>query len=249
MKNDKGIVKYYFDLEIAQNLGVEEAIMFHNLQYWCNINKKKNRNFQEERYWVFRSQQSLSEDFPFWSKRQIQRLLTNLIKNHYIIKGNYNKHKYDKTGWYACIYINCETNDTVSCHPCNHSVLPIQDNKKDNRDMPKNKFLGFSSSSCRDPNRQTRCLFDDKYIFEDPPVKVNKRDVEKVIDVYVKEFVRLNGIKPKMTEGKEKLIISMLKRAPSDLLVDIIKWSFLYRRMKLKDIFSSEGINLYFMHN
>ena len=39
--------------------------------------------------------------FPYWSTGQIRRILKSLVNYGVIIEGNYNKHKYDRTKWYA----------------------------------------------------------------------------------------------------------------------------------------------------
>lgn len=92
---------YGFDVEVALEYGVNEAIILNHLVFWINKNKANNRHFYDGRYWTYNSQQAFSELFPFWSKHQIHRLLKSLEERNIIIKGNYNKASYDRTLWYA----------------------------------------------------------------------------------------------------------------------------------------------------
>ena len=43
----------------------------------------------------------LSDFFPFWTDRQVSHIVKSLIKQGVIISGNYNRHSYDRTLWYA----------------------------------------------------------------------------------------------------------------------------------------------------
>ena len=62
--------------------------------------------------------EAFSELFPYWTKRQVERILNNLIKKGAIIKANYNEKAYDRTSWYAItqtvesIYANGEMDFT-----------------------------------------------------------------------------------------------------------------------------------------
>lgn len=42
-----------------------------------------------------------AELFPYWSKRQIERIIKSCKEKELIITGNFNKTAYDRTMWYA----------------------------------------------------------------------------------------------------------------------------------------------------
>ncbi len=94
-------MNYSFDIEIAKKYGVNEAIIYNNILFWIRHNKVNNKNFHDGRYWTFNSQRAFAELFPFWTERQIRTALDNLVNQGVLIKGNYNKVKWDKTTWYA----------------------------------------------------------------------------------------------------------------------------------------------------
>lgn len=92
---------YSFDLEIAQQFGVDEAIIIQNFIYWIGKNKANRKNIHNGRTWTFNSVSALAEIFPFWKESQIRRILKSLIDKKVLITGNFNKSPYDRTLWYA----------------------------------------------------------------------------------------------------------------------------------------------------
>ena len=93
--------KYTFDPNIAKKYGVDEAVMLENIYFWVQKNEANNKHFYDVNYWTYNSIQAFVKQFPFWTNRQIDRILKNLEKNGAIITGNYNKSPYDRTKWYA----------------------------------------------------------------------------------------------------------------------------------------------------
>ena len=136
-------MEHHFKIEIAKIYGVEEAILLHNIYYWVSKNKANNKHFYDGYYWTYNSINAFSELFPYWTKRQIERILNNLIKKEALIKGNYNKLNYDRTSWYAItqnvksIYENREIHFTVWGNGNTQTVKPIPNSKTDNK--PNNK--------------------------------------------------------------------------------------------------------------
>lgn len=95
---------YYFNPEYAETFGIEEAVMIQHLSFWISKNKKEGRNFHENRYWTYNSCKKFSiEAFPFWSARKIHRILGSLIRKGVILRGNFNRHRYDRISWYAFV--------------------------------------------------------------------------------------------------------------------------------------------------
>jgi len=94
-------MNYSFAVEHAQQYGVDEAIMIHNFQFWITQNLANNRHQHDGRTWTYNSQEAFTKLFPFWSRRQIERILKSLGKQEILITGNYNNLNYDRTTWYA----------------------------------------------------------------------------------------------------------------------------------------------------
>lgn len=93
--------EYHFSAELAKRYGVEEAIVLHNLAYWVKKNAIDGRNIHDGRAWTYSSQEAFTAWFPWWSRRQIQRIMKSLEQQEVVIKSNYNTKAFDRTLWYT----------------------------------------------------------------------------------------------------------------------------------------------------
>lgn len=93
-------LRHYFDPLLAAQIGVHEAILIQHFIHWISINKNANRNFHDGKTWTYQTLDEISYNFDYLTKKQIEKLLNKLTKN-ILIKGNYNKSKFDRTVWYA----------------------------------------------------------------------------------------------------------------------------------------------------
>ena len=92
---------YQFDANIAALYGVDESIMIFNLSYWIHKNEANGKHFHDGRFWTYNSIDAFTKLFPFWTARQIRRILKSLEEKGVIVTGNYNTSAYDRTTWYA----------------------------------------------------------------------------------------------------------------------------------------------------
>ena len=97
-----------FNVKVAMECGVDGAIMLDNIAFWIRRNIANRTHFHYERYWTYNSLRAFGELFPYWSKRQLERLLDNLVEKGYLMKDNFNKKLYDRTAWYALTDIGLE---------------------------------------------------------------------------------------------------------------------------------------------
>jgi hypothetical protein len=114
-KIESVVIKMSFDPDVAREVGVEEAIMLSNIEYWVYFNKVREENKPEEerfhyklgKWWTYNSATGFAKLFPFWTESQVERILKNLKKAKYIESSQtFNAHKYDKTNWYSATRIN-----------------------------------------------------------------------------------------------------------------------------------------------
>ena len=92
---------HFFDKQLAKKYGVDEAIMLNHLIYWIATNNMNGKNRHDKRTWTYNPINAFIQYMPYWSEAQIRRVLNSLEKQEVIISGNFNKHKYDRTKWYA----------------------------------------------------------------------------------------------------------------------------------------------------
>lgn len=90
-----------FDTEVAEVVGVVPAVLYKNIQYWCEKNQTNEESFHDGLYWTYNSISAFQKQFPYLTKNQINTALNKLVEAGYIAKGNYNKAQYDRTIWYA----------------------------------------------------------------------------------------------------------------------------------------------------
>ena len=95
------MTKHYFSIAVAKEVGVNAAVVFQNLAYWIKHNEEKNINYHDGQYWTFNSVEALRAVLPYMTTNQIRLSLQKLKEADFIITGNYNRMKYDKTLWYA----------------------------------------------------------------------------------------------------------------------------------------------------
>ncbi len=111
-------MNHSFDINIAKEYGIEEAIMLQHLYFWIEKNRANNKHFYNETYWTYNSKKAFSDLFPYMTPRKIDYTLNNLISKGLIITGNFNSDARDRTLWYAitkmgyCILQNCEMQNT-----------------------------------------------------------------------------------------------------------------------------------------
>lgn len=128
-------MQHSFDIDIAKEHGLLEAILLNNLWFWIEKNRANNTNYYDGYYWTYNSTRAFNELFPYVSQRQIQCALKRLIENEILQTGNYNKVAYDRTLWYAftekgkCIMQKCKMEDTKMLNGNSDNVKPIPDNK------------------------------------------------------------------------------------------------------------------------
>lgn len=101
-----------FDIKLAEIYGVHEAIIIHHFQHWIRINYRQKKNYHDGRIWSYQTVEEIADHFPYFSVDQIRnildRLCTGKAKNGktqdfdpVLMKGNFNKSKFDRTTWYS----------------------------------------------------------------------------------------------------------------------------------------------------
>lgn len=90
-----------FDSEVAMDVGVNAAILYKNIQYWCEHNRTNGTNEHDGLFWTYNSMKAFAEQFPYMSEKQVRASLALLEEKGYIKSGCFNNQAYDRTKWYA----------------------------------------------------------------------------------------------------------------------------------------------------
>lgn len=129
---------HMFNTKVAKRLGIVEAVLLHNIQFWIDKNRVNEKHFYKGRYWTYNSAKAFSELFEYLSDRQISRALKQLVDDGWLIKDNFNANPFDRTNWYALtdkyysefMGQNGVTNSCEAIHKTKDADLPKMVNGK-----------------------------------------------------------------------------------------------------------------------
>lgn len=116
-------MNHSFNVEVAKEYGVNQAIFLENLLFWVQRNKANNKHFHDDHYWTYNTQKAFTELFPYWTRQNIRTMIDKLLKDNVIISGNYNDLKYDQTKWYTL------TKDFIEKYYPESAIYPIGENQ------------------------------------------------------------------------------------------------------------------------
>lgn len=90
----------HFDPNIAMRYGVDGAVFLHSIAFWLQKNAANERNIRKGRVWTYNTGEALAKLFPFWSRRQIQRITGNLQEAGALLIETLGD-GWDRTLWYS----------------------------------------------------------------------------------------------------------------------------------------------------
>ncbi len=80
-------------------IGQNEAILLQQIQYW--ISPRRSKNVFNGRRWVYKTYDDWVIEFPFWSKKTVERTLASLKAQNLILGAFLSVDKRDRTVWYS----------------------------------------------------------------------------------------------------------------------------------------------------
>lgn len=87
--------------DVAVRYGVGEALFLNHVYWWLRKNAANGKHLHAGRTWTYNSARAFTALFPFWTTRQIQRIIESCVKQGALVTGNYNTAKFDRTSWYS----------------------------------------------------------------------------------------------------------------------------------------------------
>ena len=112
------------DQELATVIGLNEAIVLQQLNYWLHSKSAKKIN---DKWWVYNTYENWKkQNFPFWSVATIRRTFSSLEKKEVVVSANFNRAGFDKTKWYSIdetklnqlMSSACDQNEQTMCSNC-----------------------------------------------------------------------------------------------------------------------------------
>ena len=92
---------HHLSVRVASECGVNASLLFTNIAFWIKKNRENGKNFHDGTYWTYNSKKAFSQQFPYFTERQVKTALKKLEDSGYLKTGNYNKSAFDHTKWYA----------------------------------------------------------------------------------------------------------------------------------------------------
>ena len=92
---------HHFNVRVAIDFDPETAIFLNNMAFWLNVTTANREHYFEGHYWLYNSYTQWAEIFPYWSSKQMRRIIDNAVKYGLLMKGCFNQKRYDNTNWYT----------------------------------------------------------------------------------------------------------------------------------------------------
>lgn len=86
---------------LAKNIGLNQAIVIQQIHYWLQASKTKI-NGQK---WVYNTIDEWLEQFPFFSRSTLERTISSLVKDGYLLVEKLSGFKSDRTNYYTIDYV------------------------------------------------------------------------------------------------------------------------------------------------
>lgn len=136
---------HFFNEKVAEELGVNAAIIFQNIGYWEEHNRNNNMHLHDGKYWTYNSNAAFQKQFSYLGKKAIQTAIEKLKESGYILIGNYNDNTWDHTSWYTLT----EKGQSI------YQNETIDGAKRDNRQTEKEQSYNNNYKEEKNTNRNT----------------------------------------------------------------------------------------------
>lgn len=136
-------MEHSFDIHLAKEIGLSEAIMMKHFIFWISKNKHNKKHHHDGHTWTYNSVSAFGGLFPYMTKHQISRTIKSLEKQNIIKSGNYNQIKYDRTKWFAIV----DEQRFLLKQKCNSFKTEMQSDKKKNAINKKKKPIPYTNNT------------------------------------------------------------------------------------------------------
>jgi hypothetical protein len=94
---------HMFDSAIADEVGVNAAVIYQNIAFWCERNEANNENMHEGRAWTFNSVKAYGSLFPYLTPDQIRRSLEKLVEVGLLGSGHFHEDQRIRAKWFCVL--------------------------------------------------------------------------------------------------------------------------------------------------
>ena len=192
-----------FSPTLASILGVNEAIILQQVNYWIKTKEKSNQDYIDGHYWVYNSYEKWKEQFFFLSTRTVRRVFNSLENKGILLSGNFNKAGFDRTKWYTIDYE--VLNSIISSGQSGHMVYPncpnpnVQPDQANTIDYPKTtsettlKIKGANQRICTQTQKNNYSNLEKQIISACNEECVDPEDFINIIEYYYMKYKSIFG--------------------------------------------------------
>ncbi len=156
--------KFFFSKSLASEIGLNNAVFLNDIAYWVDYNESNNTAYNEGRYWTFGTYKDICKRHPYWTPKQVQKIIKDCKDSGWLLVGNFSKNPYDRTNWYTLsdkfieFVENIDVRKKANRHDeegistnaqkgdCNKNILIKKENMKNIPPNPPEGETGKSSS-------------------------------------------------------------------------------------------------------
>lgn len=95
--------RYAFDPEIAGRVGINAAVIYAQILWWCDRNEENKVYIRDGSAWVPKRAKDFTASFPFLTSKQVRFAIYKLTAANLIESRAMNAAKLDRTMWYRPI--------------------------------------------------------------------------------------------------------------------------------------------------
>lgn len=93
-------MNHSFNVKVAEEYGIEKAILLENFYFWIIKNRANNKNLHNGRYYTYNTAEAFAKLFSYMKARRIAQLLREMEhEDGLLISGQFDK--YDRTKSYT----------------------------------------------------------------------------------------------------------------------------------------------------
>ena len=138
------------DQDLATVIGLNEAIVLQQLNYWLHSKSAKKIN---DKWWVYNTYENWKkQNFPFWSLATIRRTFSSLEKKEVVVSANFNRAGFDKTKWYS---IDETKLNQLMSSACDQNEQTICSNRVDGTDQNEHTYTRDYTETTSDTNKNS----------------------------------------------------------------------------------------------
>lgn len=143
-----------------EQYGLDCALLIQHMAFWIRKNIEQGINRHDGKTWMYQTQEQIACHYPEWTRAKVQRIINKLVYYGVLIKGNFNKTRYDRTSWYAFVdeekflHVSPRTMEGSLCNNGSSRFDPPIPDKKNNilKTYKKNNIAETPSFSCGNQN-------------------------------------------------------------------------------------------------